>query len=160
MFDEHAAEPLHGTERGAVNHHRAMEFAVASLVRQIKAFREVVVHLNGAELPFSADDIANDEVDFRPVKGRLALFLRPGHAEGFSGRSASVFCFVPALWVANVLGRIRVSQTHANPVVFHAEFVKDDLHEFNAAEHLVSELILGDEEVCVVLGEATHPCHA
>ena len=143
-----------------MNHHRAVHFAVASLVGQIEALGQVVIHLNGAELPLSADDVLDHEVDLWSVEGGFPRFLGPGHAEAFSRIAAGLFGFVPASRVTNVLRGVRVAQAHTDAVVIHAERAEDDLHQFDAAQNFLRDLVLGHEEMRVVLGEATHAGHA
>ena len=160
VFDEHADEALHRSERRAVDHHRAVHLAVASLVGQVEALRQVVVHLNGAELPLASDDVLDHEVNFGSVEGRFTGLLGPGHAEAFRRITAGLFGLVPAGRVADVLRRVRVAKADTNAVVFHPERSENDLHEFDAAQHFLRDLVLGHEEVRVVLGEATHAGHA
>ena len=75
MLDENATKPFHGTEWGTMNHHGSVQFTIASLVGQIKSLGEVVIHLDGTQLPFSTDDVLYDEVNLRAVKGGFALLL-------------------------------------------------------------------------------------
>ena len=60
-----------------MNHDWTMVFSIASLVPQIKSFWKIVVHLNGSQLPFSTDNILDDEIDFRAIKRSLTLFFGP-----------------------------------------------------------------------------------
>ena len=75
VFDEHAAKPLHGAERGAMNHHRPVKFAISTFVGQVEPLGKVVIHLNGAKLPFSADHVFDHKVNFWTVKRGFAFFL-------------------------------------------------------------------------------------
>ena len=160
VLDEHADKALHRPEGRAVDHHWAVHLAVASLVGQIEALGQVVVHLDRAELPFASDDVLDHEVDLGSVEGGFTGLLGPGHAEAFRRITAGLLGLVPAGRVANVLRRIRVPKAHANTVVLHAERAEDDLHQFDAPQHFLRDLVLGHEKVRVVLGEATHPGHA
>ena len=63
------------------------------------------------------------------------------------------------MWVADVLAGIGVAQTDSDTVILHAEFIENNLNEFNTAQHLFSELLFGHEQVGVVLGEASNTGH-
>ena len=58
-----------------MNHDRPVNLSITAFVFQPKPFRKVVVDLNRAKLPFPADDILDDEINFRTVKGSLSLFF-------------------------------------------------------------------------------------
>ena len=73
MLDQHADEPLHRPERGAMDHHRPVGGVVVADVLQLESFGEVVVELDGAELPLAADRVADHEVGFGTVEGRFSL---------------------------------------------------------------------------------------
>ena len=55
---------------------------------------------------------------------------------------------------------IGIAQADAHAVVGHAERGEDDLDQREAAEHFRGDLLLGAEEVGVVLGEAADAGHA
>jgi hypothetical protein len=71
VLDQDADEALHRTEGRAVDHHRPVRLVVGAVVGEVEALGQVEVHLHGAELPFAADDVADDEVDLRPVERGL-----------------------------------------------------------------------------------------
>ena len=57
VFDEDANKSFHRSKWCAVDHYRTMRLIVCPGVVQPKPFRQVVVDLHGAKLPFAADDI-------------------------------------------------------------------------------------------------------
>jgi hypothetical protein len=61
---------------------------------------------------------------------------------------------------AGVLAGVGIAQAHADAVVLHAEDVEDGLDEGEAALDFGGDLVLGAEEVGVVLGEAADAGHA
>ena len=123
-----------------MDHHRSMQFSVSSLVGRIEALREVVIHLDGSQLPFATDDVFDHEVNFRTVESRFTFFLRPRHTEGFCRRLHASSALSHRLGSPTYFEESG-SRSPRNPVVFHAEFVEDDLHEFNAPEDFVGELV-------------------
>ena len=58
---------------------RAVQFVVRALVRQVELLRQVVVHLNGSQLPLAADGVLDHEVELRAVEGR-DVYKRQGRA--------------------------------------------------------------------------------
>ena len=72
VFDQNTDETLHRPERCAVNHHRAVGFVVGTYVFQFKTFGQVVVHLNGTQLPLAANGVAHHEVQFGAVERSFA----------------------------------------------------------------------------------------
>ena len=69
--DQHPTEPFHGPKR-MVNHHRTVGLVVRADVGEIKSFGEVVIHLNGAKLPFSADHISHHKINFGAIERRFS----------------------------------------------------------------------------------------
>ena len=134
VLDEHAAETFHRTKGRAVNHDRAVGLVVGADVGEVEAYGQVVVDLHGAELPFAADDVFDDEVDLRAVEGGFAGFFGEGHAEGLRGFAAGVFGFVPVFGVAGVFVRVGVAQADAHAVVGHAEGAEHGFHEGETAD--------------------------
>ncbi len=140
MLDQHANEPLHAAERGAVDHHGPMRLVVGAGVGKIESLRQLVIDLHGAKLPFAADDVLDDEVDLRAIKRGLARLDGERDAKAGGGVFAGFFGFVPLLGVADVLGAVRIAQADAHAVVVHAEGGEDDLHELQASHQFGGEL--------------------
>ena len=51
-----------------------MFLSVCTHILQSEAFRKVIVHLNGAQLPFSSYGILDHKVQFRSVESSLSIF--------------------------------------------------------------------------------------
>ena len=81
VLDEDADEALHAAEGCAVNHHGAVLLAIRAGVFEFESLGQVVVDLDGAQLPFSAEDVTDDEVDLGSVEGGFALLLDEVNAE-------------------------------------------------------------------------------
>ena len=64
------------------------------------------------------------------------------------------------LGAADVFLAVRITQSDTHAVLIEPECCEDDLHEFKAALHFRVELVFGDEEVGIILREATHARHA
>jgi hypothetical protein len=90
MLDQAADEAFHAAERRAVNHDRAVFLAVGAGVAEVEADRQVVIDLDGAELPFAAQDVLDHEIDLGAVEGRLARFFGEGYAEAGGGIAAGL----------------------------------------------------------------------
>ena len=63
-----------------MDHDRPMRLVVGPDVFEPEALGQVVIELHGAELPFAADAVADDEVDLRPIERRLARLDGVVHA--------------------------------------------------------------------------------
>ena len=160
MLDETADEAFHAAERRAMHHDRAVFLAVGAGVGEIEADGKVVVDLDGAELPFTAEDVLDHEVDLGAVEGGFAGFLGKRNAEAGSGVAAGFLGFVPVGGVAGVLGAVGIAQAHADAVVLHVEQAEDGFDKVEAAEDFGGELFLRAEEVGVVLREGADTGHA
>ena len=64
-----------------MNHDGSVLLPVCTNVREIEALGQVVVYLNGSELPLAANHIANHEVDFGAVECRFAGLLSERDAQ-------------------------------------------------------------------------------
>ena len=56
-----------------MQHNRLMFFAVFADVRNVKALRQVHIHLNGSALPFAADGVAQNKFQLRTVERAFAF---------------------------------------------------------------------------------------
>ncbi len=85
-----------------MDHDWAVGVVVRSCVVEVKPLREVVVDLDGPELPFAANDVLYDEVDLGAVKGGLSGFFRVRYAEFLNGETKVGLGFVPVFGFAYV----------------------------------------------------------
>src|ERR1017187_8893944 len=99
MFDEHADETLHGTKRCAVHHHRTMRPIVWTDVGEIEAFGQVVVQLDGAKLPFPADDVLHKKINLWPVESGFAGRFGEWGAKALCGFPQRILSLVPVRWI-------------------------------------------------------------
>ena len=156
MLDQDAHEPLHAAERGAVDHHRPVRLVVGAGVLQPEPLGQDVIELHGAELPFPADAVADDEIGLRPVERRLAGRLLVGQAHLVEHRADVVLG--PSPDVAGrtlVLGIVRVALREPDAVVGQSQArVEEELRHLHRRAELASDLLVGAEQVGVVLGEA------
>ena len=74
MLNEHSGETLQRTEGSTVYHDRSLLLVVLVGVLQLEALGQVVVHLDGTQLPTTADGILDHEVQLRTIEGCLAVF--------------------------------------------------------------------------------------
>ena len=75
MLDEQPDEPLHRSEGCAVDHDRAMRLVVGPRVGEVEPLGQAVVDLDRSQLPLTADDVLDHEIDLGPVKSGLAGLL-------------------------------------------------------------------------------------
>ena len=158
VLKQHGGESLDGSERSAVDHDRTLLAAVSVGIFKLEPLRQVVVHLDGAELPLSSDGVLDHKVELRAVEGGLAIFNNGLQALFLSGFDDGVLSLLPVLVASDVLGLVvwipegnlgRVLVELEDPE--HIEDQVDDLLE------LTLELVRGHEHVGVILGEGTYP---
>ena len=103
VLDEHGGETLHGAEGCTVDHHRGLLGVVFSGVFELEAHREVVVHLDGAQLPAASDGVLDHEVELGTVEGCLAIFYLGIEAFLLAGIDDGLLCFSPYFVATDVL---------------------------------------------------------
>ena len=110
VLDKHSDEAFHRAEGGSVDHDRSVGLVVSTGVFEFEAFGEVVVELDGTELPMSADAIADHEVGFGPVEGRFALGGGEVQAGFYEDLSKGRFGFLPVLFATDVFVAFGISE--------------------------------------------------
>ena len=153
VLDKETDEALERAEGRAVDHDRNVRLIIRAYVAEIKALREIVIHLHGAELPVAADDVFDDEVDLRAVESGFAGLLDVVDAENLNGFAESGFSLVPVRRIADVFVRIGITEREADCIISHAESAEDFLNESEAALNLITNLLWGAEKVGIILGE-------
>ena len=81
-----------GTERSTVNHYRTVLLIVGSRIFQLETFGQVVIYLNGTQLPTAADSILNHKVQFRTVESSFTIFHSGFQSLFFTSLDNSLFC--------------------------------------------------------------------
>ena len=161
MLDEHADEALHRAEGRPVDHHGAVRLVVGADVFEFETVGQVVVHLDGAELPRTAEGILHHEVEFGAVECRFA-----GNGDGFQaglsyGFDDGAFGFFPVFVRANVLRFIvGVAQGNLGCVTFKTQFLQNEPGQFEHAEEFFFHLFRSAKKVGVILRETAHACQA
>ena len=123
-------------------------------VLELEALGQLVVELDRAELPRAPHEVLDLEVDLGRVEGALARVRREGdavlleHAAQRRLRRASQVSAVPTAFA----GRRRELDRH----LVEAEHAVDLADATDHAHHLGLDLVLGAEDVGVVLAERAH----
>ena len=117
----------------------------------------MVVELDGAELPLTADRVADLEVDLRPVEGPGALVDAPRDFELVERRGQRRLRLAPGrLRAERLLGPRRELDVDLLETE-RAVDLEDHVHHH---VHLGLDVLLGAEYVGVVLRERPHPGEA
>ncbi len=157
VLDQHADEALQRPERGAVDHHRPLPLVVLVDVRQLEALRQVVVDLDGAELPGAAQRVLHHEVELRPVEGGLARLFVGVEVRFGDGLADVLLGAGPERVAARVLfGVVGVAERDLRLELLEAQGVEHLQGEVDDGLELVLDLPGGTEDVRVVLREAAH----
>ena len=148
VLDDDAREALEAAVDRVVNHHRPLEMPLAGAVLEVKALGQLVVELDGRQLPFTPEGILDEDVDLGRIKGRAARVELVGELLRIQGLAELSFGHVPELVRAELLLRSR-GEPEAR---FEAEWRVLLLHEVQRQAKLVEHLVLPAEHVAVVLG--------
>ena len=154
VFDENRQEALKRAQNGAMQHDGSLTRVVLGHVLGIETLREHEVDLQRAALPVTADGIPQHELEFRAVEGALTRVQRVLQACGLDGRLQGTFGPVPGLVRACALFRpVGELDRHLG----EAEVGVHRLQQAAERDRFGVDLVLGAENVGVVLGEGAHP---
>ena len=160
MFDQHPDKTFHRAERCPVDHHRAVRPVVGTDVIEIETFRQVVVQLHRAQLPFTSDAVADHEIGLGPVKGRLAgtlLVVQPRLLQHVPQASLGQ---VPVLLAAHVLVTAGFTQRELDAIVVESDRGEHELDQLERLAEFLLDLVRRAELVRVVLGQAPDAQHS
>ncbi len=155
VLNEDAEEALDGAEEGAVDHDGLVAFAVFADEFEIESGGEVEVELDGRELPETAEDVDELEVDFGAIEGGFAFDGFVGDAFAGEGALERADGDVPVFVGAGVGFAVSgVPGGELDLELGEAEGLEDGFGEVDAGDDLVFDLTGGAEDVGVVLGKA------
>ena len=155
MLQQYGHETLHRAERRAVNHDRAVQFVVRALVRQVEPLRQVVVHLNGSQLPLAADGVLDHEVELGTVERGFAVLHDRIESLLLSGLHDGAFGLLPVFVRADVLLLVvGVAQRNLCRIVVELQRLEDVEHDVDHPLELFEQLVGAYEQVGVVLRES------
>ena len=130
VLDEYSAETFERAERGAVYHHRRLLGIVFGGIFQLETLRQIVVYLNGPELPATADGVFHHKIEFGTVEGCFAVSNLGIEAFFLAGFFDGGFALFPDLIGADVfLGIFWVAQADLCFEVFELEDLEHSLND-------------------------------
>ena len=131
-----------------------MAVAVLGDIARAQPFGGVEVHLQGAALPVAADGVAQHEFQLGAVEGAFAGIEGVVQAGGVGGFRQRLFGLVPHRIAADaVFGPGR--QLH--PHLFEAQVLVAGQQQLAERRGLRRDLLMGAEDMGVVLHKAAHP---
>ena len=140
-----------------MNHHGAVLLVVSAGIFEFEAFGQVVVHLNGTELPATAEGVLHHEVELRTVESGFAVFDAGRQAFFFASLDNGVFGLFPVFFRTDILLAVHlVAQGNLCLKVFEVEGLEDNHDDVHHTQELVLYLVRTAEDVRVVLGKAAH----
>src|ERR1700759_3849237 len=80
MLYQKDTETLEETERHSMDHHGSPSRIVRRDVRELETLRQVIVNLDGSELPFAPNHVFDHEINLRPIERGLPSFLGKGYS--------------------------------------------------------------------------------
>ena len=154
LFEEDADETLQGPQDGLVQHDRMVFAAVLADIGGVQPLGQHEVHLQRPQLPVAADGVAQVELQLGPVEGAFARVEHRLQA-GRRGRVPErLFGLVPDFVAAGAHGR-PVGELHRH--LFEAEILVHAHQKVAKRLGFRCDLVLGTEDVGVVLDEGAHP---
>ncbi len=153
VLDENADETLERAEHRPMQHHRRDLVGMLVDIERAEAARHVEVDLHGSALPVAADGIAQRVFELRSIEGPFALVERPGPSRGLERGPQRRLGLVPDRVVADALLRpVRELDAH----IREAEVLVDRQDEIVHLEAFFGDLVLGDEDVRIILRKGAH----
>ena len=157
VFNQYGHEAFHAAEGGAVNHHRTVLFVVLTSIFELEAFGEVVVHLDGTELPTASEGILHHEVEFGAVECGFTIFDVCGESLFFACLDDGLLCSFPVLFGADVLFAVHlVAEGNLSLIVLELQGLEDDEDDVHDAEEFLLHLIWAAEKVGIVLRKSAY----
>src|SRR5690554_6421248 len=140
-----------------MNHYRTVYFVIRALIFQLKTLRQIVIYLNGPELPTSSKGILHHKVKFWAIERSFAIFYLKVKPLRFGCIDNCIFCFFPVFQTSDVLFRlVWIANGHLCVKVFKAQRAKNIKYEVNNIFKLLIQLIGGAKNMCIVLGKSSN----
>ena len=105
MLCDYADESFDRAEYNAVNHNRGMLLSVRTCIFKVESSRELIVKLNRAALPGSAEGILNMEVKLRTIESTVSRIQFIFLADGSNCIRKRIFCLFPIFARSDVVFR-------------------------------------------------------
>ena len=140
-----------------MDHNRAVGFVVSAGVGQVETLGQVVVHLNGTQLPLTTDRVLNHKVEFRAVECSLAILNNGVQTLLLRSVDNCLLGLLPVLVRTDILLLvIGVAQRYLSGVVVELQGLKDIENDVDNLLELLQQLVGAHEHMSIVLGETTY----
>src|SRR5688572_11654729 len=157
MFYQHGHKSFQGTKRRAVDHYRAMLFVIGTSILQFETVRQIIIYLNGSQLPFTSQRIAYHKVQFRTVERRFAEFGYRWQVFLMRSFYNGAFGFFPQVVGANVFAFIlRVTKRDLGGIVIKTQGIENVKYQVNYFGEFFFNLVRPAENVRIILGKAAY----
>ena len=143
-----------GPEDGPVQHDRPVRGPVLADVLGAEALRQHEIDLQGAALPVAADGVPQHELELRAVEGALARVQRV--VEARRPRTALLSAPSALSQISSLPARLAGRSENLTAISVKAEVRVDALEQVAERDRLRVDLVLGAEDVRVVLRERAH----
>ena len=144
-----------------MDHHRLVLLAVLADVDQAELVRQMEIDLDGGNRFFTAENVPQLNVQFRPVKRRLARCFRVGKTQRVHGLAQHVFGHVPHGVVGHVLlGVGLVTQRQPVGIFLDAQGRVGPFDKAHDVGKFFLDLILGAKNMRVVQRHRAHPAQS
>ena len=140
-----------------MNHHGAVLLVVGTRIFELETLWQVVIHLDGTQLPTATQCVLNHEVEFRTIECGLTQFCAGGESFLCTCLDDSILGLFPHLVRTDVLFLVvGVAERNLCLEVLEVECLEDDADDVHHAQELILHLVGAAEDVGIVLSERTH----
>src|SRR5690606_24235098 len=161
VFQKYRNEAFHRTKWRPVNHHRTVQFVIRSFIGKVESLRQVVIHLNGSQLPLATQRVLHHEVEFRSVESCFSIFDYGIQTFVASRIDDRIFCFFPVFLATYIfIAVLFVAERYLSGEIFKSKRTEYIKHQIDYLLELVIELLRSTENVRVILGKTANACQS
>ena len=140
-----------------MDHNRAVELIVCTLISEVETLGEVVVNLDGTELPAAAESVLDHKVELRTIERSLTILDYGVQTLLLGCLNDCALCLLPILIRADVLlGVVGVTQRDLRSVLVELQSLEDVEYDVDNLLELLQKLVGTNEEVSIVLGKSAY----
>ena len=140
-----------------MNHHRSLLRVILGSILQLETLWQVVIHLDGTQLPTTTDGILYHEVELRTIEGSLANLLTSLKTLLLASLADSILALFPNLIRTDILLCIlRIAERNLCLVVLETEDLEYLQDYIDYILELRLHLIRTNEDVSIILSKCTN----
>ena len=157
VFNQYSHKTFHWSEWCTVNHHRTVLLVVRAHIFQFKTFRQVIVYLNGSQLPTAADGIFHHKVELGTIESSFTVLNLSRQAFFLASLDNRLFSFLPVVIATDVFFTVHfITEWYLSLEILEIHRTEHDRNDIHHTEELIFHLIRTTENMCVILSKAAY----